>query len=379
MKALGKVNILMVDDQPAKLLSYEAMLSELGENLIKANSGRQALEILLRQDIAVVLMDVSMPELDGFELAEMIREHPRFRETAIIFISAIHLSDLDRIKGYERGAVDYISVPIVPELLRAKVSVFADLFRKTRQLETLNSDLHRLSNNLINAQDKERRRIARELHDGLGQELTAAKMLLSSTQLPNQSRESVSQATEEAATLIDRAILTIRTMSHLLHPLLLEEVGLLSAVRSCLEGMTKRCGIETILEVDPEDFPRLPAEIENAVFRIVQEALTNVFRHAEARHAWLRMCYDGSVVSVVVRDDGKGLGENIDQLLSANHGIGLGGMQQRVKELGGELLLRNSSPGTIVEVVLPVEAAGAAGRSESTSFARLGPRPLASS
>src|SRR5215472_7139106 len=162
MKALGKVNILMVDDQPAKLLSYEAMLSELGENLIKANSGRQALEILLRQDIAVVLMDVSMPELDGFELAEMIREHPRFRETAIIFISAIHLSDLDRIKGYERGAVDYISVPIVPELLRAKVSVFADLFRKTRQLETLNSDLHRLSNNLINAQDKERRRIARE-------------------------------------------------------------------------------------------------------------------------------------------------------------------------------------------------------------------------
>jgi len=379
MKALGKVNILMVDDQPAKLLSYEAMLSELGENLIKANSGRQALEILLRQDIAVVLMDVSMPELDGFELAEMIREHPRFRETAIIFISAIHLSDLDRIKGYERGAVDYISVPIVPELLRAKVSVFADLFRKTRQLETLNSDLHRLSNNLINAQDKERRRIARELHDGLGQELTAAKMLLSSTQLPNQSRESVSQATEEAATLIDRAILTIRTMSHLLHPLLLEEVGLLSAVRSCLEGMTKRCGIETILEVDPEDFPRLPAEIENAIFRIVQEALTNVFRHAEARHAWLRMCYDGSVVSVVVRDDGKGLGENIDQLLSANHGIGLGGMQQRVKELGGELLLRNSSPGTIVEVVLPVEAAGAAGRSESTSFARLGPRPLASS
>src|SRR5215471_11321227 len=313
----GPVNILMVDDQPAKLLSYEVMLEELGENLFKATSGREALDCLLKNDVAVVLMDVSMPELDGFELAEMIREHPRFRRTAIIFISAIHLTDLDRIKGYERGAVDYISVPIVPELLRAKVSVFADLFRKTRQLETLNSDLHRLSNNLINAQDKERRRIARELHDGLGQELTAAKMLLSSTQLPNQSRESVSQATEEAATLIDRAILTIRTMSHLLHPLLLEEVGLLSAVRSCLEGMTKRCGIETILEVDPEDFPRLPAEIENAIFRIVQEALTNVFRHAEARHAWLRMCYDGSVVSVVVRDDGKGLGENIDQLLSA--------------------------------------------------------------
>jgi CheY-like chemotaxis protein len=106
-----KVNILMVDDQPAKLLSYEAILSELGENLIKATSGREALECLLKNDVAVVLMDVSMPEMNGFELAEMIREHPRFRRTAIIFISAIHLTDLDRLKGYERGAVDYISVP----------------------------------------------------------------------------------------------------------------------------------------------------------------------------------------------------------------------------------------------------------------------------
>src|SRR5580658_7337836 len=126
-----KVNILMVDDQPGKLLSYEAILGELGENLIKAQSGRAALDYLLKTDIAVVLMDVSMPELDGFELADMIRQHPRFQQTAIIFISAVHLTDLDRIKGYQRGAVDYIAVPIVPELLRAKVRVFADLHRKT--------------------------------------------------------------------------------------------------------------------------------------------------------------------------------------------------------------------------------------------------------
>ena len=116
-----KVNILMVDDQPSKLLTYEAILAELGENLIKANSGREALELLLKTDIAVVLMDVSMPELNGFELAEIIRQHPRFQKTAIIFISAVHLTDLDRLKGYQRGAVDYLSVPVVPELLRAKV------------------------------------------------------------------------------------------------------------------------------------------------------------------------------------------------------------------------------------------------------------------
>ena len=143
MTTNDKVNILMVDDQPAKLLSYEVILSELGENLIKATSGREALEQLLKNDVAVVLMDVSMPEIDGFEMADMIRQHPRFQKTAIIFISAVHLTDLDRIKGYQRGAVDYISVPVVPELLRAKVSVFAELHRKTRQLESLNRELEK--------------------------------------------------------------------------------------------------------------------------------------------------------------------------------------------------------------------------------------------
>src|SRR6202161_4935572 len=136
-----KVNILMVDDQPAKLLSYEVMLGGLGENLIKANSAKEALEILLKNEVAVVLMDVSMPELDGFQLAAMIRQHPRFQRTAIIFVSAVHLTDLDQLKGYEHGAVDYISVPVVAELLRAKVRVFAELHRKTRLLETLNREL----------------------------------------------------------------------------------------------------------------------------------------------------------------------------------------------------------------------------------------------
>src|ERR1700761_2678500 len=178
MTGFDKVNILMVDDQPGKLLSYEAILSELGENLIKASSGREALEHLLKTDVAVVLMDVSMPEIDGFQLADMIRQHPRFQKTAIIFISGIHLTDLDRLQGYQRGAVDYISVPVNPELLRAKVSVFADLHRKTRQLEQLNHELRHLSGSLLIAQDEERRRIARELHDGLGQELSAAKMMI---------------------------------------------------------------------------------------------------------------------------------------------------------------------------------------------------------
>lgn len=143
MSISDTVNILMVDDQPSKLLTYEAILADLDVRLIKATSGREALEQLLKTEIAIVLMDVSMPEIDGFELAAMIRQHPRYTKTAIIFVSAVRLTDLDRLKGYEVGAVDYIPVPVIPDILRAKVSAFADLFRTTRQLEQLNRELER--------------------------------------------------------------------------------------------------------------------------------------------------------------------------------------------------------------------------------------------
>jgi PAS domain S-box-containing protein len=136
-----KVNILLVDDQPAKLLSYEVILAELGENLIKASSPHEALGVLLKTDVAVVLIDVVMPQIDGFQLAAMIREHPRFEKLAIIFVSAVQVADSDHMQGYAIGAVDYVTVPVVPEVLRAKVKVFLELHRKTRQLEALNTEL----------------------------------------------------------------------------------------------------------------------------------------------------------------------------------------------------------------------------------------------
>jgi PAS domain S-box-containing protein len=519
------VNILMVDDQPAKLLSYEVMLGGLGENLIKANSAREALEILLKTEVAVVLMDVSMPDLDGFQLAAMIRQHPRFQRTAIIFVSAVHLTDLDQLRGYEYGAVDYISVPVVPELLRAKVRVFADLHRKTRQLETLNreleervlerteelerkaelllhlnteltgknqeldaivrtapdiifsrqadgrrdyisnrfyeytgappdsangfgwldyvhpddkdqamagwlrcvqsgtnyeaeyrmrsasgsykwfraravpirdeagnivkwygtcSDIHdskmleqsmrdsaaelekmvdlrtnelqRLSIRLMTLQDQERRRIARDLHDGLGQELAVAKMAVDKVLLQRASSSKPDDGWSQVSTIIDRAIQQVRTMSHLLHPPLLDEVGLLSALSWYVEGLSKRSGLETSLEVHPQDFPRLTTEVETAVFRIVQEALTNVFRHAEARKVSISLVRTDKIISVAVRDDGKGIGKRVAELRPDSVGVGIGGMRQRAKELGGELRLENVSPGTLLELVLPAGA-----------------------
>jgi len=533
MDVQDRVNILMVDDQPGKLLSYEAILSELGENLVKATSAKEALEKLLKMDVAVVLMDVSMPEIDGFELAEIIRQHPRFQKTAIIFISAVHLTDLDRLKGYQHGAVDYLSVPIVPEVLRAKVKVFTELHRKKKQLELLNSELEqrvaertaelqqkavalhqvnrdlaqknqeldaivqtapdiifsrnpdgsrdyissrfyeytgapletavgfgwleylhpddkdnslaqwmrsvesgkvyecdyrlrgvdsqyrwfraravplrdghgeivkwygtcsdihdsklleqsirenaielermvesrtaalrRLSNRMMTMQDEERRRIAREIHDGLGQELAAAKMILDGIMAKNSS-PSMRQASLETSQLIDRAIQQVRTISHLLHPPLLDEVGLVSALRWFLEGLSERSGINVVLNVQPAELGRLRSELETAIFRIVQEALTNMFRHSGARNGSVTLIGKDGVIAVTVRDDGKGIEEQVIQLRPESVGVGIGGMRQRVTELGGTLRLANANPGTIVEVIIPAPRLDSVGVSVS--------------
>jgi signal transduction histidine kinase len=347
-----QVNILMVDDQPSKLMTYEVMLAELGENLLKANSAREALEVLLKNDVSVVLMDVSMPEINGFELAAMIRQHPRFQRTAIIFISAVHLTDLDRLEGYQRGAVDYLSVPVVPELLRAKVSVFAELHRQARQLETLNRELRRLSGHLMTTQDEERRRFARELHDGIGQELAAAKMMLDTMQHYSALNGNGNLAAD-ASQAIDRAIRQVRSISHLLHPPLLDEAGLASALRWLVEGVTERSGIATTLSLHPAEFPRLTPQLERTVFRIVQEALTNVFRHSGAHNARVTVTQKGSKLVVRVVDDGMGMSEETLQLQPGSIGVGIGGMRERVREVGGELRMLNANPGTVVEVAIP--------------------------
>ena len=134
------VNILLVDDTPAKLLTYEVMLAGLGENLVKAGSANEALQFLLKNDVALVLTDVSMPSLDGFGLAKLLREHPRFATTPIIFITGNALTDVDQMRGYASGAVDYLTVPVSPDLLRAKVKVFIELCRKQRELEHLKTE-----------------------------------------------------------------------------------------------------------------------------------------------------------------------------------------------------------------------------------------------
>ena len=200
-----QASILLVDDQPAKLLTYQAILSDMGANLVSASSAREALGHLLKHEFAVVIVDVCMPDLDGFELAEMIREHPRFRQTAVIFVSGVHMTELDRLKGYERGAVDYLPVPIVPEILRAKVRVFVDLHLKTRELERLNKTLEkRVAQRTEELEEAGRRKdqflavLAHELRNPLA----AIRMAAQSIGLP----ESTQGDHERWASVIERQV-----------------------------------------------------------------------------------------------------------------------------------------------------------------------------
>ena len=163
MSAAQKVSILLVDDQPARLLTYESILSSLGQNLVSARSGLEALDQLMRHEFAVVLLDVSMPEMDGFEAARLIHEHPRFEKTPIIFVTGVHVSELDRLTGYQVGAVDYVSIPIVPEILRSKVAVLVELYQKRRELRELNRALAQTNLRLAEANSTLQAEKTREL------------------------------------------------------------------------------------------------------------------------------------------------------------------------------------------------------------------------
>jgi signal transduction histidine kinase/two-component SAPR family response regulator len=198
-----KVNILLVDDQPARLLTYQSVLSELGQNLVSARSGIEALEKLMRDEFAVVLLDVSMPEMDGFEAARLIHEHPRFERTPIIFVTGVHMSELDRLKGYKVGAVDYVSIPVVPEILRSKVAVLVELYCKRRELRALNRNLAEANERLAMANTALQAEKTREL-EALNVSLQQANAELERANAALQGEVTVRSRAEDALRQADR-------------------------------------------------------------------------------------------------------------------------------------------------------------------------------
>src|SRR3954464_6720804 len=324
---IDRVNILLVDDQPAKLLSYQTVLSSLGETLITATSATEALQCLLKNEVAVVLVDVCMPDLDGYELASMIRQHPRFQQASIIFVSAIMMTELDRLRGYECGAVDYVPVPVVPEILRAKVSVFADLYRKTRALERLNIDLEQrvaertsaLEATTAALQDADRRKdeflamLAHELRNPLAPIRTAVQLLRLKELGPNQSaraRDVIERQVEHLVTLIDD-LLDVSRITRGMITLQREPVLIGAIVAGAVE--TARPAIDAQRHELTLELPDELLTVDGDKTRLVQ-VLANILHNATkfmdpGGRIHLKVAREGAHVSISISDTGIGISQ----------------------------------------------------------------------
>jgi signal transduction histidine kinase len=411
-----KVNILLVDDQPAKLLTYEAMLGQLGETLITASSARQALEHLLRTDVAVMLVDVCMPELDGFELAAMIRAHPRFQKVPIIFVSGVHLTDLDRLKGYASGAVDYVPVPVVPEILRAKVSVFADLFRKTRDLERLNRELEQrvaertaaLEASTANLRDREealrdadRRKdeflamLAHEIRNPLAPIRTAVQ-LLRLKELPEghrtNARDVIERQVEHLVRLIDD-LLDVSRITRGAITLQRAHVDLAEVVARAVE--TSRPLVDSRRHELTIVLPDQPLSVFGDLTRLSQvlaNLLNNAAKYTDAQgRIQLRVEADGREAVIRVQDNGIGISKEMlsrvfdlfaqaDRSLeraSGGLGIGLALVRRLVEMHGGSVSAHSGGVGQGTEMVirLPVAVGDRALPSMPPETDRLTPAP----
>jgi PAS domain S-box-containing protein len=264
---------------------------------------------------------------------------------ASVIISALRDSN-GKLSGFAKVTQDLTArrdaeerVQVLNRELRERVSQL-DETRRVIELRTL--ELQKLSTQLLQAQDEERRRIARELHDDLGQQMVAIKIALSKSSV------------EEANRMVDVAAASVRNLSYLLHPPLLDETGLRAALHWYVDGMTKRSNIEISLAFRPQAFPRLPKDIETTIFRVVQESLTNVYRHANTQNARIEIEQQSEFVTVRIRDFGKGVPESLTGMMGSSAlGVGITGMRERVRQFGGDLTISRAEPGTMVEAKIP--------------------------
>jgi signal transduction histidine kinase len=371
-------SILLADDN-ADMRQYVRRL--LGDNYqVRAvSNGIEALASIRSTTPDLVLTDVMMPGLDGFGLLRELRGAESTKTIPVILLSARAGEDA-RVEGMLAGADDYMVKPFTARELLARVAAHLAMSRlrreaaerertlrteleirvqeRTAELQLANQALRELSSRLQKMQDEERRRLARELHDSVGQLLAALAMNID---IINAEAHKLSPQTakrvEDNAALISQLSTEVRTISHLLHPPLLDEVGLSSALQWYVEGFAKRSGIAATIEV-PDGLKRLPLDMEIAVFRAVQESLTNVHRHSGSRCCSVRVTEDQAFLNVEVRDSGKGIPKDKQlRLNSAGGGIGLRGMKERLSQLGGTLNLQSSEAGTTVMVRLPKPAA----------------------
>jgi signal transduction histidine kinase len=358
-------SILIVDDDHANLLALGEVLGTLGARVVTAASGEEALRRVLEEDFAAILLDVRMPGIDGFTTAKMIRERKRSRYTPIIFMTAAQEDLSSMFKGYRSGAIDYIVKPIIPDVLRTKLSFFiglhdinrilsAELAERTlteQRLRTSEESLRNLAKHLQSVREDERISIAREIHDELGQALTGLKFDLANftkcfEKDPPQVRAEKQLVLNSA---IDRIINSVRRIASGLRPEVLDEIGLSAAFEWQAREFQRRTGIRCLVSIPPE-FTDPDKERSTALFRIFQELLTNVARHANATRVNVNLHEDHSALALTVEDNGRGIKEH-----ETEGSLGFLGLRERVLAFGGTIEARGEEgKGTRVSVSLPI-------------------------
>jgi signal transduction histidine kinase len=345
----SKAKILLVDDEPKSLYALQELLSTLGETLMTAPSGEEALRLVLKHDFGVILLDVRMPGIDGFETARLIRNRERSRLTPIIFLTAAADEMTSMFRGYEVGAVDYLMKPVVPEILKSKVSVFVELHRKSERLKESEDKLRRLAAHLISVREEERAHIAREIHDELGQVLTGIKMEVGWL-AKRLTEPQLLEKTDSMSKLIDSTVQTVRKIATGLRPEMLDDMGLVAAIGWQAKDFQKRTGIRCRVKLPPET-TKLDIDVATTAFRIFQEILTNVARHSRATRVDIDLGVTDEQVSLEVHDNGVGIAESD---LHGRKSLGLLGMHERALLFGGEVSITGSpGQGTRVAVTIP--------------------------
>src|SRR5258706_15173064 len=361
--------ILIVDDDQGSLLAMREVLVPLGAKLVTASSGEEALRRVLEEDFAAILLDVRMPGIDGFTTASMIRERKRSRYTPIIFLTAASEDLSAMFKGYRAGAVDFITKPVIPEVLRSKLAIFVGLHDMNRmlnaelaerslteqRLRSSEENLRALASHLQSVREEERIHIAREIHDELGQALTGLKFDLASfsKNFEGDPAELRAEKQQGLSVAIDRIINSVRRISSGLRPEVLDEIGLAAAFEWQAREFQRRTGIRCLVSIVPS-FVNPDKERSTALFRIFQELLTNVARLANATRVNVALADGGRALALSVEDNGRGIRDNeIENPLS----LGFLGLRERVLAFGGMIAVKgDEGKGTKVSVTIPITA-----------------------
>ncbi len=373
-EAAGRPRVLIADDNSDMRQYLARLLSEQYEVETVAD-GQAAIQAAHQYPPDLIVSDVMMPILDGFELLKALRADQETRTIPVILLSA-RAGEESRVEGIQAGADDYLIKPFSARELLARVSGRLEIARlqrdresqlrlnqaelerrvqeRTQELLNASQELRELSARILQAQDEERRRIARELHDGAGQLIAALGMEASNLATERDRLSSrAASSLDNIESLVGQMTQDIRTMSHLLYPPLLDDIGLQSALTEYVKGFSERSGIQVSLEL-PVAIARLDRDYELSLFRIIQECLTNIHRHSGSRTASIRVVQDEEALVLEVRDEGKGMpAERLAEIQSRGSGVGIRGMRERVLQLSGTMSIESDSAGTRIHVVIP--------------------------